>query len=147
MEIVSAKKSDYAELIKLWESSVRATHHFLSEQDIVRLRTLIHDQYFDAVDLLCAKDVEGQISGFCGVADSNLEMLFVAPESMGTGVGSALCQYVITNHHVRKVDVNEQNPKALGFYEHLGFTVVGRSDLDGEGNPFPLLHMKLTENT
>jgi putative acetyltransferase len=37
--------------------------------------------------------------------------------------------------------VNEQNPAAVGFYEALGFTVRGRSPVDGEGRPFPLLHM------
>jgi putative acetyltransferase len=40
------------------------------------------------------------------------------------------------------VDVNEQNPEARGFYERLGFTVVARSELDGTGRPFPLLHLR-----
>jgi putative acetyltransferase len=39
--------------------------------------------------------------------------------------------------------VNEQNPQAVGFYEHIGFLITGRSTLDGQGKPFPLLHMKL----
>ncbi|MGY0625916.1 MAG: GNAT family N-acetyltransferase, partial [Paraglaciecola chathamensis] len=42
-----------------------------------------------------------------------------------------------------KVDVNEQNPKALGFYQRIGFKVVGRSELDGQGKPYPLLHLAL----
>jgi ribosomal protein S18 acetylase RimI-like enzyme len=40
------------------------------------------------------------------------------------------------------VDVNEQNPAARGFYEALGFVVVGRSPLDEGGRPFPVLHMR-----
>jgi putative acetyltransferase len=40
------------------------------------------------------------------------------------------------------VDVNEQNPAAVGFYERLGFVVVGRSPRDGSGRPFPLLHLR-----
>jgi putative acetyltransferase len=43
------------------------------------------------------------------------------------------------------VDVNEQNPQGVGFYRHMGFEQVGRSELDGQGNPFPLLHMRLGE--
>lgn len=39
--------------------------------------------------------------------------------------------------------MNEQNPQASGFYRHYGFVITGRSPLDGQGNPFPLLHMKL----
>lgn len=41
----------------------------------------------------------------------------------------------------RRVDVNEQNEQALGFYRRLGFAQVGRSPLDGEGRPYPLLHL------
>lgn len=44
-----------------------------------------------------------------------------------------------------KVDVNEQNNHALGFYEHIGFKVVGRSPLDGQGEPYPILHMALEQ--
>jgi putative acetyltransferase len=41
------------------------------------------------------------------------------------------------------VDVNEQNPQAVGFYLHEGFQQVGRSPLDGLGKPYPLLHLSL----
>ncbi len=143
MQIVRAEKSDYPELIDVWEASVRATHTFLQEQDIAFLRPLIFEQYFDAVALRCAKNETGQILGFCGVADGKLEMLFVSPESRGQGVGSALCAHAIREMGVTSVDVNEQNPQALGFYEHIGFKVIGRSPVDAMGKPFPLLHMTL----
>ena len=45
-----------------------------------------------------------------------------------------------------KVDVNEQNQEALGFYKHLGYDIIGRSPLDGQGRPFPVLHLKKTSN-
>ena len=38
--------------------------------------------------------------------------------------------------------VNEQNPQAVGFYEHLGFQTYKRTECDEEGNPYPLLYMK-----
>ncbi|WP_320175596.1 GNAT family N-acetyltransferase [Maridesulfovibrio sp.] len=142
MIIRDVTKTDYSDLIELWERSVRATHDFLTDGDIEYLRPLILEQYFDAVELKCVNDSHGKILGFCGVAEGNLEMLFVDPQSRGKGVGSALCAYVIDNLAVTKVDVNEQNPQALGFYEHIGFRVVGRSALDGQGKPFPLLHME-----
>lgn len=138
-----ARKKDYPELLAVWEASVRATHGFLTEEDIQSLRTLILEQYFAAVALLCMRDAEGNILGFCGVADNNLEMLFVAPDSRGQGIGTALCRHAVNRMGVTRVDVNEQNPQARGFYEHFGFEVVGRSPLDGQGNPFPLLHMAL----
>ncbi len=54
-----------------------------------------------------------------------------------------LLQYAIEQLGVTKVDVNEQNPQAVGFYEHMGFKVVSRSPLDDMGKPFPILHMTL----
>ncbi|MFA0812746.1 acetyltransferase [Microbulbifer epialgicus] len=143
MKIEATSKSDHPTLIKIWEASVRATHDFLQEEDIVNLKPLILEQYFDSVDLMCAKDEDGKIIGFCGVLDGNIEMLFISPESRGSGVGTLLTQYAIENLGAMKVDVNEQNRQALGFYEHLGFIVVGRSPLDGQGKPYPLLHMEL----
>lgn len=143
MKIENTSKSDHSILIDIWEASVRATHDFLQEEDIVKLKPLILDQYFDAVDLMCARGGNGETLGFCGVLHGNIEMLFVSPESRGMGVGALLAVYAVENQGAKKVDVNEQNLQALGFYEYLGFCVVGRSALDGQGKPYPLLHMEL----
>ncbi|MFV0347195.1 MAG: acetyltransferase [Halodesulfovibrio sp.] len=141
MIITPATQQDYSELIAIWEASVRATHHFLNNADIESLRPLILVQYFDAVTLQCARNEQGTILGFCGVAENKLEMLFVHPDHFGKGVGTALCRHAMQKMHVTAVDVNEQNPKATGFYKHMGFVITGRSAVDGQSNPFPLLHM------
>ena len=143
MKIEKAEKIHYQDLIVIWEASVRATHDFLPEEDIQALKPLILNQYFDAVDLMHAIDDTGAPLGFCGVHEGNIEMLFVAPEFHGRGVGRALTEYAIKNQGATQVDVNEQNQQALGFYQHLGFTITGRSPLDGQGRPYPLLHMEL----
>lgn len=39
--------------------------------------------------------------------------------------------------------MNEQNPQAVGFYEHLGFTVYQRTACDEAGDPYPLLYLRL----
>lgn len=122
---------------------MRATHDFLPEEDIAELKPLILQHYFDAVDLRCVKDSAGDIIGFCGVHAQNIEMLFVSPDDVNNGVGRALIEYAIAHQQATKVDVNEQNPKALGFYQRIGFNVVGRSALDGQGKPYPLLHLSL----
>jgi len=143
MRIETACTEDYPELLLVWERSVRATHDFLAEPDILSLRPLILEHYFDAVELFCVRDRDEKILGFSGVADGNLEMLFIAPDSRGQGIGTALCRHAVDCLGVTRVDVNEQNPQALGFYKHFGFKVVARSPLDGQGNPFPLLHLTL----
>jgi putative acetyltransferase len=72
-----------------------------------------------------------------------MEMLFLVPKSRGKGIGRMLLEFAVAELGVNKVDVNEQNSAAVGFYEHMGFKAVGRSPVDGEGKPFPLLHMEL----
>ena len=140
MEVVKATKENYQELIEVWESSVRATHDFLPEGNILELKPLILQHYFDAVELRCIIK-ENEIAGFIGVAESNVEMLFVKPAYFAQGIGSRLINYAAQNLDASKVDVNEQNPSAIRFYEKVGFKKVGRSELDGQGNPFPLIHM------
>ncbi len=144
IQVEEVSKSDYQELIEVWEASVRATHDFLKEDDIHYFKPLILSTYFDAVELRCAKDEKGKnIVGFLGVADQGLEMLFIHPDRRGKGVGKLLTNYAIEEFGVNKVDVNEQNEQAVGFYKKLGFEVRSRSELDGTGKPYPILHMEL----
>lgn len=143
MKVEQATRNEYPVLIEVWESSVRATHDFLSAEDIDGLKPLILEQYFDAVELTCAAADDGRLLGFCGVLAGRIEMLFVAAEARGRGVGRLLTRHAVEIQGATRVDVNEQNPQAVGFYERMGFHVVGRSPLDAEGRPFPLLHMEL----
>lgn len=138
---------DAAALLEIWEASVRATHDFLQEEDIQFYKNIITtQQVFNQVTLICAVDEQGNIAGFAGVAAGNLEMLFVHPGKTGKGLGKQLLLHTIEKYNVDKVDVNEQNTHAKGFYEHGGFIVESRSELDGTGKPFPILHMKLAGN-
>ncbi|MGY3794875.1 acetyltransferase [Aquimarina sp. 433] len=136
-------KSEYQEVVEVWESSVRATHHFLKEEDIIYFRPLILNTYLDAVTLRCIRNENKKIVGFLGVAEQNLEMLFIDPNYRGKKIGKTLLEYSIDQMEVIKVDVNEQNEQAVGFYKHEGFEVIGRSELDGTGKPYPILHMEL----
>ncbi|NML22638.1 GNAT family N-acetyltransferase [Pseudoflavitalea sp. G-6-1-2] len=143
MKISSVSSSEYLELTELWERSVRATHHFLKEEPIKYFRAQILNIYLDAVQLSCIRDESGKIQGFMGVLNNKLEMLFVEPNAIGSGVGKELLQHAIDQLGVTKVDVNEANLQALSFYRHMGFVETGRSELDGSGKPFPLIHMEL----
>ncbi|KDO01641.2 MULTISPECIES: GNAT family N-acetyltransferase [Pseudomonas] len=143
MTVQTPSLSDYPELARVWEASVRATHDFLPDSYICLLRELLLTQYLDAVMLICCKDARQRIRGFAGVACGRVEMLFIDPEARGQGLGSRLLRVAIDELHAEQLDVNEQNAQALGFYLHQGFEVVGRSETDGMGQPYPLLHMRL----
>jgi putative acetyltransferase len=144
-KIVPAGKKDYVEIVDVWEASVRATHDFLTEEDISRLRPLVLNKYLDAVDVNCVKNAAGDIIGFIGILHDRIEMLFIDPDYRGRSVGKFLTRHATDEVGAVKVDVNEQNTQAIGFYEHLGFEIIGRSPLDGQGKPFPLLHLKIPD--
>ena len=137
--------TDRPHLLRVWEAAVRATHHFLAEEDIQFYRRMLGEQYFDLVRLTCLRDEQGRVQGFAGTAEDRLEMLFVDPVAHGRGFGKALLNHAIDHDGVRLVDVNEQNPGAVAFYLSQGFEQIGRSPLDGADKPFPLLHLRLRD--
>jgi len=142
--IVTAGRKDYEKLIAVWECSVRATHHFLSENDIMAYRSLILTEYFDQVRLYAAK-FEEEVMGFIGINKKSIQMLFIHPDVRGKGLGKTLIDFAKDKHDVNTVDVNEQNKQAVGFYEKLGFVTYERSEQDGAGKPFPILSMALQQ--
>ena len=127
-------------LLNIWEASVRTTHLFLSDVEINQIKKYVPQAFSEVERLTAAADASGKPVAFMG---ERLEMLFVAPEVRGTGIGKQLLLHGIESYGVREVTVNEQNPQAIGFYEHMGFATYKRTDFDKEGNPYPLLYMKL----
>ena len=101
--------SDYNELTAVWEASVKATHHFLSESYIYFLKPLIRNEYLKNVDLFCIRDTKKNIAAFMGLLNRKIEMLFVRPDMRGNGLGKKLLDYAISLKGANRVDVNEQN--------------------------------------
>lgn len=130
-------------LIALWKASVRATHHFLTEDDIQKLIPFVRTGLSDIGTLIVVSDDNHAPIAFMGVEASKIEVLFVSPDYFGKGIGRKLTELAISQYGVLYVDVNEQNPEAEGFYRHIGFEVFERSKLDEQGNQFPILKMKL----
>jgi putative acetyltransferase len=136
------KKLLVDKLTAVWESSVKATHGFLNENDIIALRPFVETAIREIDHLIVAYENKGAV-GFMGISQDNLEMLFLDPASIGKGIGKRLITKAIQEYGVLYVDVNEQNPNAEKFYQHFGFAVFERTEADEMGNPFPVLKMKL----
>ncbi|MCW1875014.1 GNAT family N-acetyltransferase [Erwinia sp. INIA-01] len=135
---------DYPILLKIWESSIRATHDFLQEQDIQTLRPLIQHTYLPDLTITLARlACDNSIVGFTGVCEKRIEMLFVEADQRGKGIGKLLLFQATNEQGAHELDVNEQNLQAILFYKKYGFETVGRSEVDGQGMPYPLLHMKI----
>lgn len=130
-------------LLEVWEQSVRATHTFLSNEEIMSIKEYVPQALAGVQHLIVAANEQGIPVAFMGIEDDSLEMLFIAPEERGKGLGKQLLQRGVQNYGVQRLAVNEQNPQAKGFYEHMGFEVYERTETDEQGNPYPLLYMEL----
>ena len=131
------------QLLEVWERSVRATHLFLSPEEIAEIKPYVPQALREVPHLIVAWRADGTPAGFMGIDGQKLEMLFLTPEERGKGLGRALVQYGAERFGIREVKVNEQNPQARGFYERMGFRVCQRSELDEQGRPYPILTMRL----
>ena len=131
------------QLLEVWERSVRATHLFLSADEVAEIKPYVPQALWEIPHLVAAWRADGAPAGFLGVDGRKLEMLFLAPEERGKGLGRKLVQYGMERFGIREVTVNEQNPQARGFYERMGFCVCQRSELDEQGRPYPILQMRL----
>lgn len=143
IEIKDRTASLIEQLLKVWESSVKATHLFLSQNEIENIKEYV-PQALKEISFLIIAENESQIPvGFMGIAEQHLEMLFISHEERGKGLGKELLKYGIEKHSVNNLAVNEQNPLAKDFYEHMRFEIYKRTECDEQGNPYPLLYMRL----
>ncbi len=129
-------------LVRLWEASVRATHDFLTESEIARIGAYVPGALQGVCHLVAAKREDGSLAAFLGVEGRRIEMLFVAPEERGKGIGRVLVSFAAEQFSANEVTVNEQNALAVGFYEKMGFASYRRTQTDEQGGPYPLLYMK-----
>ena len=142
--IESPAPAELEALTDLWERSVRATHDFLAPEDIAFFRRMVREETLPGVEELhVIRDEKNGFAAFAGVEAGKLEMLFVAPEKRGRGLGHELVEYLVARRGVRRVDVNEQNAQAAGFYARMGFRIVSHSETDPSGRPYPILHLSL----
>ncbi|MDX0847226.1 acetyltransferase [Sinorhizobium medicae] len=137
-----ATGKDVRRNFEIWRSAVLATHQFLSERDFQDISVLVEKSYLPAAALVVAVDEEDMPHGFLGMTDDNVDALFVHAESRGKGIGRLLLESFLAARDEVTVDVNEQNRSGRKFYEKVGFQVIGRSDVDDAGRPYPLMHMR-----
>ena len=94
-------------LLDVWESSVKATHLFLSVDEINNIKQYVPQALKDVLILVVAENQDGNPVGFMGVTGKMLEMLFVSNEYRGQGIGKQLLQYGIENYSINELTVNE----------------------------------------
>jgi putative acetyltransferase len=143
-----AQPQEHEALVQLWLRSVTATHAFLQPGEIEALLPAVRERALPALNLWVLAAGDGRILGFLGLTANSVEALFIEPDSMRRGHGRRLLDLARRLQGAARtplrVDVNEQNPEAVKFYEACGFKVTRRSPVDSAGRPYPLLHMEET---
>lgn len=137
----TSRHEDGALLVDLWRRSVDATHHFLSAED----RQAIDGEvcgFLPHAPVVVAVDENDKPHGFMLIDGTHMEALFVDPDVRGTGIGRQLLQHGLSEHGTLSTDVNVQNSQAVGFYQRMGFVETGRSEVDSQGRPYPLIHLR-----
>ncbi len=138
--IIELSEKDYENVLGTWEKSVAATHHFLKPKEIKFYKTCILKYGLSHLKLWGIYD-KTMLSGFIGLSENKVEMLFIHPNYIGMGIGKELISFALQNPDIKLIDVNEENPRALAIYQHWGFQIISRDELDDSGKPHPILHL------
>jgi putative acetyltransferase len=133
--------ADQDHLFAIWDAAVRTTHQFLSPEHRQMIAQMVRDQYLPNTVFTVAAEASGLPLAFMGTTGDMIDALFVDPNFHGQGIGRALIEHAQLGRADLRVDVNEDNREGLAFYRHLGFQIVGRSETDSSGLPYPLLHL------
>lgn len=144
IEIRASRPEEAGRAIEIWRGAVDATHSFLSSEDRQTIDELVCE-FLPQAPLWVAVNSQDQPMAFMLIDDGHMEALFVDPDCRGSGIGAALVRHGLSLHPALTTDVNEQNAQAVGFYEKMGFKRTGRSELDGQGRPYPLIHLKYVD--
>ncbi|URW83217.1 acetyltransferase [Alcaligenes sp. DN25] len=141
MRIRHSRPEDGQRAVEIWRKAVDATHDFLSVQDRQEIDVMVCGFLLQA-SLWLAVDETDYPLAFMLLEQGHMQALFVDPDSRGTGVGKALVLHGLSLHPSMTTDVNEQNEQAVGFYEKMGLKRIGRSPVDDQGKPYPLIHLQ-----
>lgn len=142
LSIRAAHSVERDALVDLWWASAQATHDFVAAADFDAYRPMVATALRSA-EAYVAINANQAILGFIALDNAMVDMLFVAPSAFRMGVGAQLLAFAKTLKGPLKVAVNEQNLQGLTFYQKQGFQLISRSNLDGTGRPYPILHMAM----
>ena len=141
MTIRRGTRDDVPRALQIWRDAVDATHGFLTPEHRAEIDVMVAEQFLPNADLWLATDEAGRPVGFLVMDGVMIDALFVDPAVHGQGYGTRLLSKALELSPYATVDASEQATNALPFYLSRGFRVVGRSETDPQGSPYPLIHL------
>ena len=84
-----ARASEFADLLALWERSVWATHHFVTEEEIAIYAPLVYAS-FQSAEIWVVEMPEQNPAGFMLLDGNKVEALFLDPSFLRQGLGQAM---------------------------------------------------------
>ena len=136
-----SRPDEGSRILEIWRGAVDATHDFLTIDDRLAIDEMVCG-FLPQAPLWLAVDQNDYPLAFMLIDEGHMEALFVDPARRGAGLGAALVKHGLSLHPIMTADVNEQNHQAVRFYERMGFRQTGRSPIDGQGRPYPLIHLE-----
>lgn len=110
-------------LLALWLKSTIHAHPFIKEEYWHDSIAVVRDVYLPAASTWVWEE-GGEIKGFISVLESRfLGALFVAPEAIRRGIGSALVNEVKRHYAWLSLEVYQKNVQAVNFYHAQGFRI------------------------
>lgn len=137
-----AGEADFDALTELWHASVRTSHTFADEEDFAVRGPWIRDGLLPSMDVLVAEDAAGTPLGFVGARGDQVNLLYIAPEHQGRGLGTALLAAVDDGRGPRSVEVYADNTTGMAFYASQGFRETRRYPHDDLDRPFAVAHLE-----
>lgn len=143
MTIRRGTPADVPRALEIWRAAVDATHGFLTPEDRSEIDAMVAAEFLPKVALWLSTDAADRAVGFVVLDGEEIDALFVDPAEHGRGHGTLLLRHAIALGATR-VEASEQADNALPFYLARGFRIVGRTEHDPDGRPYPLVQLHLT---
>jgi len=141
MTVRRGTPDDVPRALQIWRDAVDATHGFLTPEHRAEIDVMVAEQFLPNAELWLATDGDDRPVGFLVMDGEMIDALFVDPVVHGQGYGTLLLDKALELSPNATVDASEQASNALSFYLARGFRMVGRSEVDPQGRPYPLIHL------
>jgi putative acetyltransferase len=135
-----AGEADFDALTDLWERSARSSHAFMGDEVFAQQRPRVRDLLLPSMDVWVA-ETSGEKLGFVGAREDVVELLYVAPEAQGRGLGPALLSYVDGGAGPHSVEVYADNTVGVAFYRGQGFVEQLRYAVTVGGGTFEVMRL------